>query len=75
MATGESPYLTGKNGHARFQILDRIDSTTAFPMIRSTIQWTKSIGYSGLIVLLDETELKSSMTGKDKILFFLISWN
>jgi hypothetical protein len=38
-------------------------------MIRSTIQWTKSIGYSGLIVLLDETELKSSMTGKDKNTF------
>lgn len=52
--------------HSRFGILQRIDKTTAFSMIRSLVQWVRSIGYSGLVVLMDEGERTSSMTSKQR---------
>jgi hypothetical protein len=58
-----APYLAGKTGHSQFRILDRIDSSNAF---RSTVQWTKSIGYSGLVILFDEAEQRPSMSGSQK---------
>jgi hypothetical protein len=60
---GENP---PKNMLKNFKIFERIDKSTAFKMIRSLIQWTKEIGYSGLIVLMDEAEQISSMTGKQQ---------
>lgn len=37
-------------------------------MIRSLIQWIREIGYSGLIMLMDEAEQTSSMSSKQKSL-------
>jgi hypothetical protein len=37
--------------HGKYGILQRIDKTTAFSMIRSLAQWIRQIGYSGLVVL------------------------
>jgi hypothetical protein len=59
-------YISGKEGHPKFGILQRIDKGTAFAMIRSLVRWTREVGYSGLIVLLDETETTPSMSGKQK---------
>ncbi len=52
--------------HSPFGILQRIDKSTAFSMIRSLVQWVRSMGYSGLVVLMDEGERVSSMTTKQR---------
>ncbi len=51
-----------------FKIFDKIDKSTAFKMIRSLVQWVRDIGYSGIIVLMDEAEQTPSMTSKQKSL-------
>lgn len=60
---GENP---PKNMLKDFRIFEKIDKTTAFKMIRSLVQWVRDIGYSGLIVLLDEAEQTPSMSSKQK---------
>lgn len=45
----------------KLSITQKIDRTTAFEMIRSLAQMMRRMGYSGLIVLLDEAELIPSM--------------
>jgi len=57
-----------KNMLRNFKIFARIDKSTAFKMIRSLIQWTCEINYSGLIVLMDEAEQTPSMSSRDKSL-------
>jgi len=57
-----------KNMVKDFNIFEKIDRSTAFKMIRSLVQWTREIGYSGLIVLMDEAEQTPSMTGKQRSL-------
>jgi len=52
--------------HSPFGILQRIDKATAFSMIRSLVQWIRSIGYSGLVVLMDEGERSSSLSSKQR---------
>mgnify|MGYP001114186952 CR=1 FL=1 len=52
--------------HGRYDILQRIDRTTAFPMIRSLTQWIREIGYSGLVILLDEAERLPSLSTKQR---------
>mgnify|MGYP000467191672 CR=1 FL=1 len=52
--------------HGRYGILQRIDRTTAFPMIRSLTQWIREIGYSGLVILLDEAERVPSLSTKQR---------
>lgn len=52
--------------HGKFQILNRIDKSNAFSMIRSLTQWVKQIGYSGLVILLDEGERQSSLSTKQR---------
>jgi hypothetical protein len=52
--------------HGRYGILQRIDRTTAFPMIRSLVQWIREIGYSGLVVLLDEAERVPSLSTRQR---------
>lgn len=52
--------------HGSHGILQRIDKTTAFTMIRSLSQWIRQIGYSGLVVLLDEAERVPSLSTKDR---------
>ena len=60
---GENP---PKNTLKNFRIFEKIDKSTAFRMIRSLVQWLREIGYSGLIVLMDEAEQTSSMCSKQK---------
>ena len=52
--------------HGRFGIYERIDKTTAFKMIRSLVRWINQIGFSGIVILFDEAELKTHLSGKDK---------
>lgn len=58
-------WLKGEGFEARtyapYGILERIDKTTAFRMMRSLIQWIRAINYSGLILLFDEAERASSL--------------
>lgn len=60
---GENP---PKSMLKEFKIFEKIEKSTAFKMIRSLVQWTQEIGYSGLIVLMDEAEQNSSMSSKQK---------
>ena len=62
---GENP---PKNKLKDFKIFEKIDKSTAFKMIRSLVQWIREIGYSGLIVLMDEAEQTPSMSSKQKSL-------
>lgn len=63
-------WLTGEGYdrriHGQYGILQKIDKTTAFPMIRSLVRWIKEIGYSGLVILLDEAERVPSLSTKQK---------
>lgn len=52
--------------HKNYGILQKIDRTTAFPMIRSLLRWIREIGYSGLIILFDEAERVPSLSTKQK---------
>ncbi len=52
--------------HGKHGILQRIDKTTAFAMLRSLVQWTRQIGYSGIVVLLDEAERVPSLSSKQR---------
>ena len=52
--------------HSKFGILQKIDRTTAFSMIRSLVQWVRQIGYSGLAILLDEAAQESSLSTKQR---------
>lgn len=62
---GENPL---KNMLKDFKIFEKIDKSTAFKMIRSLTQWIREIGYSGIIVLMDEAEQIPSMSSKQKSL-------
>jgi len=63
-------WLTGdgyeRRIHGRYGILQRIDRTTAFPLIRSLVQWVRQIGYSGLVILLDEAERVPSLSTRHR---------
>ena len=63
-------WLTGegydRKNHQQFGILQRIDRTTAFTMIRSMSQWLREIGYSGFVVLLDEAERVPSLSTRQR---------
>lgn len=50
-----------RKSHSRWGILQRIDRTTAFTMLRSLAQWIRQIGHSGLVILLDEGERVPSL--------------
>ncbi len=50
----------------KYKIFDKIDKSTAFKMIRSLVQWIREIGYTGIVVLLDEAEQTPSMSSKEK---------
>ena len=52
--------------HAKQGILQRIDKSTAFHMIRSLGQTVRHLGYSGLVVLLDEAERVPSLSSRDR---------
>ena len=50
----------------KFQIYEKLDKTTAFKFIRCLIRWLNQIGYSGLIILMDEAEQTPSMSTKQR---------
>lgn len=50
----------------KFQITQKLDKSTAFQFLRCLIRWLKEIGYSGLIVLMDEAEQTPSMSSKQR---------
>ena len=52
--------------HSEYGILEKIDKSTAFRMIRSLSQMLRSMHYSGLVILFDEAEQKSSMSTKQR---------
>jgi len=52
--------------HGRFRIFQHIDQSTAPQMIRSLAQWIKQIGYTGLVILLDEAERIPSLSTKNR---------
>ena len=60
---GENP---PKNMLKDFKIFEKVDKSTAFKMIRSLVQWIREMGYSGLIVLMDEAEQTPSMSSRQK---------
>jgi len=62
---GENP---PRNMLTDFKIFEKVDKSTSFKMIRSLVQWIQEIGYSGLIVLMDEAEQTPSMSSKQKSL-------
>jgi hypothetical protein len=65
-----SQWLAGegydRRTHGRYGILQKIDRTTAFPMIRSLVQLVKQIDFSGLVILLDEAERVPSLSTKQR---------
>jgi hypothetical protein len=52
--------------HGKYDILQRIDKSTAFIMLRSLIQFIRFAGYTGLAILLDEAEQVPSLSTKQK---------
>jgi len=52
--------------HGNYHILQKIDQTTAFQMIRSLGQAICQLGYSGLVILLDEAENIPSLSTKNR---------
>jgi len=52
--------------HRKLNILERIDKSTGFKMIRSLSQTVRALGYRGLIVLLDEGEQVASLATKQR---------
>jgi hypothetical protein len=55
-----------KREHCCFKIMQKIDKSTAFPMVRSLVRWIREVGCSGLVVLFDEAEQTPSMSGKQR---------
>ncbi|MEM3525674.1 MAG: DUF2791 family P-loop domain-containing protein [Thermoplasmata archaeon] len=49
-----------------YGINERIGRTNAFSMIRSLAQCVREMGYSGLVILFDETEMLPSLAGRDR---------
>ena len=60
---GENPQKTLLKN---FGVFEKIDKGTAFKINRSLIQWLREIGYSGLVLLMDEAEQTPSMSRKQK---------
>lgn len=55
-----------RSTHNKFDILQRIDRTTAFSMIRSLGQVVRQLDYSGLVILLDEAERVPSLSTRQR---------
>lgn len=52
--------------HGNYGILQKIDRTTAFTMIRSLGQVIRRMGYNGLVILLDEAERVPSLSTRQR---------
>ena len=55
-----------RRAHGRHGILQRLDRTTAFTLLRSLVQWIRQIGYSGLVIALDEAERIPSLAARQR---------
>ena len=55
-----------RRAHGRHGILQRLDRTTAFTLLRSLVQWIRQIGYSGLVIALDEAERVPSLAARQR---------
>ena len=55
-----------RRAHGRHGILQRLDRTTAFSLLRSLVQWIRQIGYSGLVIALDEAERTPSLAARQR---------
>lgn len=53
-------------GHRAHGIMQPIDRTTALTMLRSLVHWVRHIGYSGLVILLDEAERVPSLSTRQR---------
>jgi hypothetical protein len=52
--------------HRKLNILEKIDKSTGFKMIRSLSQTVRALGYKGLVILLDEGEQVASLASKQR---------
>ncbi|GIX45974.1 MAG: ATP-binding protein [Candidatus Tectimicrobiota bacterium] len=52
--------------HGKLGILQRIDRSTAFSMLRSLLQWVRFLGYAGLVILMDEAERVPSLSSRQR---------
>jgi len=52
--------------HSKHGIMHKVDKSQAFPLIRSVSQWVSWVGFSGLLILFDETEQVPSFSTKQK---------
>ncbi|MCQ1536855.1 hypothetical protein FTO70_14485 [Methanosarcina sp. KYL-1] len=63
-------WLKGENPSSarlgELHIYEKIDRSTAFRMLRCLVQWVLKLGYSGLVVLLDEAEQTPSMSTRER---------
>jgi len=60
-------WLTGEGhvaAHKKLGILQKIDQTTVWTMLRSLTQWLRRIDYKGLVLLFDEAERMTSLSTK-----------
>lgn len=55
-----------RRAHGRHGILQRLDRTTAFTLLRSLVQWIRQIGYAGLVIALDEAERVPSLAARQR---------
>ncbi len=55
-----------RSTHGAHGIFQPIDRTTALTMMRSLVQWVRQIGYSGLVILLDEAERIPSLSSRQR---------
>lgn len=60
---GENP---SKTELKKYKIYEQISKANAFKMIRCIIRWINEVGYSGLVILMDEAERRSGLTSKEK---------
>lgn len=63
-------WLSGEGGITKdlqlFGISEKIDKSTASTMLRSLVQWIGYIGFSGMVILLDEAEQVPSLSSKQR---------
>ncbi|MGB4578963.1 MAG: BREX system ATP-binding domain-containing protein [Methanoculleus sp.] len=60
---GENP---PKNLLKEYHIFEKLDRSTAFKFLRDLIRWIQEIGYTGLIILMDEAEQTPSMSTRQR---------
>jgi len=52
--------------HSAMGILQRVDRSQSFSLLRSLIQFARAVDYAGLVILFDEAEIVPSMSSRAK---------